>query len=167
MFRSAMADSPLRSSGTGHPVHRALVDVELGDEPVEHVGRHRVLDLEPDGRLEPAPDQLALHRLQQVLGDVLVHLEVPDPGDAERVLLDNLHPPNRSVRCAAMTSSIGTNRFCDSARNLGSSGGTLTRANTVACRLPGSAIMTARLSDRPEMNGNGWAGSTTSGVSTG
>ncbi len=65
-----------------------------------------------------------------------------------------------------MTSSIGTYRFCDSARNLGSSGGTLTLANTVASVL-GSAIMTARLSDRPEMNGNGWAGSTTSGVSTG
>ena len=68
--------------------------------------------------------------------------------------------------CAAITSSIGTNRCCATARNLGSSGGTLTRANTVASVL-GSAIMTARLSDRPEMNGNGWAGSTTSGVSTG
>ena len=74
--------------------------------------------------------------------------------------------PNRSVRCAAMTSSIGTNRFCDTARNLGSRGGTFTRANTVAS-VRGSAIMTARLRDRPEMNGNGCAGSTTSGVSTG
>ena len=75
-------------------------------------------------------------------------------------------PPNRSVMCAAMTSSIGTYLFCPTARNLGSSGGTLTRANTVASVL-GSAIITARLSDRPEMNGNGCAGSTTSGVSTG
>ena len=65
-----------------------------------------------------------------------------------------------------MTSSIDTNLFGATARNLGSNGGTLTRANTVVSVL-GSAIMTARLSDRPEMNGNGWAGSTTSGVSTG
>ncbi len=50
--------------------------------------------------------------------------------------------------------------------NRGSRGGTLTRANIVA-PVRGSATMTARLSDRPEMNGNGWAGSTTSGVSTG
>ena len=42
------------------------------------------------GGLEPAPDQLPLHGLQQALGDVLVHLEVPDPGDPERVLLDDL-----------------------------------------------------------------------------
>jgi len=36
-----------------------------------------------------------------------------------------------------------------------------------AMQVPGSASVTARLRDRPEMNGNGWAGSTTSGVSTG
>ena len=65
-----------------------------------------------------------------------------------------------------MTSSIGTNRFWDTARNLGSSGGTFTRANMVASG-PRVGDMTARLSDRPEMKGNGWAGSTTSGVSTG
>ena len=65
-----------------------------------------------------------------------------------------------------MTSSIGTNRCGATARNRGSSGGTLTRANIVA-PVRGSATMTARLSDRPEMKGNGCAGSTTSGVSTG
>ena len=48
----------------------------------------------------------------------------------------------------------------------GSSGGTLTRAK---CSLPvdGFTTTTARLSDRPEMYGNGCAGSTASGVSTG
>ena len=34
-----MANSPLRSSGPGQPVHGADVDVELGDQPVQHVGR--------------------------------------------------------------------------------------------------------------------------------
>ena len=70
------------------------------------------------------------------------------------------------MRCAAITSSSGTKRYCDTARNRGSSGGTFTRANMVA-PVPGSATITARLSDRPEMYGNGWAGSTISGVSTG
>lgn len=83
-----------------------------------------------------------------------------------------------------MTSSIGTNdvgprsgaAVCDvgalgrprasTAMNRGRSGGTLTRAK---CSLPvvGFATTTARLSDSPEMYGNGWAGSTASGVSTG
>ncbi len=49
-----------------------------------------------------------------------------------------------------MTSSTGTNRLGATARNLGSSGGTFTRANMVA-PVVGSAIITARLSDRPEM----------------
>ena len=50
--------------------------------------------------------------------------------------------------------------------NRGSSGGTLTRAK---CSLPvvGLDTTTARLSDSPEMYGNGCAGSTASGVSTG
>ena len=75
-------------------------------------------------------------------------------------------PTNSSGRCAAITSSSGTYRYRPTLRNRGSSGGTLTRAKMVA-PVSGSAIITARLSDRPEMYGNGWAGSTTSGVSTG
>ncbi len=59
-------------------------------------------------------------------------------------------PTNSSPRCAAITSSSGTNRFGATVRNRGSSGGTLTRANSVA-PVAGSAIMTARLSDRLEM----------------
>ncbi|CPU64169.1 Uncharacterised protein [Mycobacteroides abscessus] len=93
-------------------------------------------------------------------------------------------PGKRWSRCWAMTSSIGTNdvgprsgdAVCDvgalgrprasTAMNRGSSGGTLTRAK---CSLPvvGFATTTARLSESPEMYGNGCAGSTASGVSTG
>ncbi len=86
-----MANSPLRSSGPGSRYTARLVDVQLGDQLLQHVGRHRVLDLEPDGGLGPAPHQFPLHGLQQVLGQVLVYLEVPDAGDAERVMLDYLH----------------------------------------------------------------------------
>src|ERR1700733_12243603 len=75
-------------------------------------------------------------------------------------------PANSSGRCAAITSSSGTNRLGATVRNRGSSGGTLTRAKIVA-PVSGSAIITARLSERPEIYGNGCAGSTTSGVSTG
>jgi len=48
----------------------------------------------------------------------------------------------------------------------GSRGGTLTRAKN-SLPVPGLRTTTARLSERPEMYGNGWAGSTASGVSTG
>ena len=93
--------------------------------------------------------------------------------------------PGKSVsRCSEMTSSTGTNDIgpfsgeaaCTSgalgrpdastAMNRGSSGGTLTRAK---CSLPvaGLVTTTARFSDSPEMYGNGCAGSTASGVSTG
>ena len=74
-----------------------------------------------------------------------------------------------------MTSSSGTNRTAYApvvgarrrpGRSRGSDGGTLTRAK---CSLPvfGLTRVTARFSDRPEMYGNGCAGSTASGVSTG
>ena len=51
-------------------------------------------------------------------------------------------------------------------RNRGSVSGTLTRAK-YSLPVSGSRISTARLSDSPEMYGNGCAGSTASGVSTG
>ena len=96
-------------------------------------------------------------------------------------------PGNSWSRCWAMTSSTGTNDIglflvdsgcvpetpgalgrprASTAMNRGSSGGTLTRAK---CSLPvaGLSTTTARLSESPEMYGNGWAGSTARGVSTG
>ena len=66
-----------------------------------------------------------------------------------------------------MTCSTGTNRSPSGiTTNRGSSGGTLTRA--IRCSLPrGAPTTTARFSDRSLMYGNGCAGSTASGVSTG
>ena len=77
-------------------------------------------------------------------------------------------PGNTSSRCAAITSSSSTSRVPASSAgsSRGSSGGTLTRAK---CSAPfaSSATTTARFRDSPEMYGNGWAGSTASGVRTG
>ena len=66
-----------------------------------------------------------------------------------------------------MACSSSTKRWPSArGRNRGSSGGTLTRAKRVS-PVSGSRTVTARLSDRFEMYGNGCAGSTASGVSTG
>ena len=73
-----------------HPVDGAVIDVELGHQPLQDVLGDRLLDLEPDRRLEPAPHQLALERLEQVLGDVLVDLQVADPRDPEYVVLEDV-----------------------------------------------------------------------------
>ncbi len=65
-----------------------------------------------------------------------------------------------------MTSSMGTYRCGDASRKRVSSGGTLTRAKW-RWPLTGLRTTTARLSESPEMYGNGCAGSTASGVRTG
>jgi len=39
----------------GQVVDGAVIDAQLGDQLVEHVAGHAVLDLEPDGGLEAAP----------------------------------------------------------------------------------------------------------------
>ena len=69
----------------------ARTDVELRHEQLEHVRVDRLLDLEPDRRAEPAALQLLLERLEQVLGVVLLDLEVLVAGDPERVVLQDLH----------------------------------------------------------------------------
>ena len=75
-------------------------------------------------------------------------------------------PGNSWSRCAAMTSSSGTNRCASTGTNLGRICGTFTLAK---CSVPvrGLRTITARLRERPEMYGNGCAGSTASGVRTG
>ncbi len=75
-------------------------------------------------------------------------------------------PGNRSEMCAAMTSSSGTKRCWVTSTNRGRLGGTFTRANS-SVPVMGLRTTTARLRDSPEMYGNGCAGSTASGVSTG
>ena len=69
-------------------------------------------------------------------------------------------------RCPAITSSRGTKRWRETSMNLGSDGGTLTRAKS---SLSDSLFLTttAKFSERPEMYGNGCDGSTARGVRTG
>ncbi len=66
------------------------VDVERVDQPPQHARRHVVGHLEPHDVAEPAPAQLDLHRLEQVVG-VVRHVEVGVAGDPERRRLDDLH----------------------------------------------------------------------------
>ena len=66
-------------------------DVELAHEQLEHGGADGLLDLEPDGRAEAAAQQLLLERSEEVLGVVLLDLDVLVAGDAEAVDLEHLH----------------------------------------------------------------------------
>ena len=95
--------------------------------------------------------QLLLQRLEEVLGVVLLDLEVLVAGDPEGVVLEHLHAGEQLVevrgddvleRDEPLRRRPSTNR--------GKSGGTLTRAK---CSLPVSGLRTstARLSDSPEM----------------
>ena len=70
--------------------HLTVADVERVDQPPLHPRRHVVRHLEPHDVAEPAPAQLDLHRLEQVVG-VVRHLEVGVAGDPERGRLDHLH----------------------------------------------------------------------------
>ena len=75
-------------------------------------------------------------------------------------------PGKSRWQLAAITCSTGTNRLSPSGEKRGISGGTLSLANCT-WSVSGSRTTTARLRDRLEMYGNGCAGSTARGVSTG
>ena len=78
-------------------VHVALRDLELADEQLTDLVRHGRLDLEPDGTAESATAQLRLDREQQVVGLLLLHLEVGVAGDAERVVVEDLDTGEEAV----------------------------------------------------------------------
>ena len=86
-----MLCSPTRSSGPVDPEHLLVGDAELGDQQLEHLRGDRLLDLEPHRRPEAAAQQLLLERLEEVLGVVLLDLEVLVAGDPEGVDLEHLH----------------------------------------------------------------------------
>lgn len=75
----------------GDPVDLVRRDPQLLHQQVEHLGRDRVLDLQPHRRPEAPPEQLLLQGLHEVLRDVLVNVEVLVARDAEDVVLDDLH----------------------------------------------------------------------------
>ena len=122
----------------GQVEHLGVGHVELGDDEVEDVRVDRLLDLEPHRRAESAALQLFLQCLEQVLGVVLLDLEVLVAGHAERVVLRAPPCPGTAGRgVRAMTSSSGTNRWSPTLTNRGKIGGTLTRAK---CSLPVSGL---------------------------
>ena len=127
-------------------------------------------DLQAHRGAEPAAGQLALERLQQVLVAVLLDLDVGVAGDPEDVVRDDLEAREQLRQVGAdelLERQVAGRRPCRArGRSACTLLGTLTRAK---CSTPvaGSRTSTARLSDSPLMYGNGCAGSTASGVSTG
>ena len=92
---------PVRSSGPGSRKTSCGVIAELGDEQVQDPLVDRLLDLEPHRRAEPAAQQLLLQRLQEVLGVVLLDLEVLVAGDPEGVRLEHLHAREQPLEVLA------------------------------------------------------------------
>ena len=68
-----------------------LAHIELIHEQLEHVRVDRTLDLEADGRPEAASRELALECLEEILGVVLLHLDVFVARHAEGVVLEDVH----------------------------------------------------------------------------
>ena len=139
----------------GHGDDVVRVDVELAQQQLQHVLAHRVGDLEPHRRPEPAAGQLAFERLQEVLVAVLLDLDVGVAGDAERVHLGDLHAGEQLAQVRGdqvldgqedrpRGSSVAT------FTRRGTLLGTFTRANR-SVRPSGSRTVTARLSESPEM----------------
>ena len=81
-------------------VDLAVADLQLAGEHVEDLGVDVVLDLEPDGRTEATPGQLLLEGGEEVLGVVLLDLEVLVARDAEAEVLLHEHPGEELVEVA-------------------------------------------------------------------
>src|SRR5262245_22697529 len=75
----------------GQPDDLGVVHTKLAEESREDLSRDGVLDLEPNRRAEPAPEQLPFQRLQEVFCDVLIDLKVLVAGHPEGMVLDDLH----------------------------------------------------------------------------
>ena len=127
---------------------------------------HRLLDLEPHGRSELAAQQLLLERGQQVLGVVLLDLEVLVAGDPEGVHLLDLHAGEQALEVLPDDVLERHEPLVPERDEPAKIGGTFTRAKCCLSDF-GLRRATARFSDSPEMYGNGCAGSTASGVRTG
>ena len=71
--------------------HCVLVDVELADEQLAHLGRHSGVHLEADRSTEAPAPQLELHRGEQIVGLLFFEREVGVAGHAERELVLDDH----------------------------------------------------------------------------
>jgi hypothetical protein len=85
-----MRKRPVRSRGPGRG-YTGLADLQLADQEVQDLAVDGLLDLQAHRRAEAAPHQFLLQRLEEVLGVVLLDLQVLVAGDAEGVALQDLH----------------------------------------------------------------------------
>ncbi len=73
------------------PDHLAMGDLKFAHQQVEQVVVDVVTDLEADGRAEPPAGQFAFEGLEEVLGLVLLDLQVGVAGHPEQVGVHHLH----------------------------------------------------------------------------
>ena len=78
-------------------VDGVVVEVELADEQLAHLGGDPGVDLEAHGRAEAAAAQLDLDRGEQVVGLLLLEREVGVAGDPEGEGLHDLHAREQLV----------------------------------------------------------------------
>ena len=74
-----------------------LAETQAAQQQGSRGGRHRPLDLEPDGRAEPPAPELLLDRQEEVVRLVLLDLEVGVAGDPEEMVLLDLHAAEQRV----------------------------------------------------------------------
>ena len=82
----------LQVQQAGEPNDVVLAELELPPEQRQHVARHALLHLQAHRGADAPSRQLVLQRLEQVLGTVVVDLEVGVADHAEDVVLDDPHP---------------------------------------------------------------------------
>ncbi len=95
------AEQPRQVQRTGQREDLRLGDVQLPDQQVQDVGVDRLLHLQAHRRAETPPHQLLLQRLEDVLGVVLLHLQVLVTSDPERVVVEHLHPREQLLQVRA------------------------------------------------------------------
>ena len=128
------------------------LQVELAGEQGPDLVGHRRVDLEAHRPPEPPAPQLHLHRLEQVVGLLLLEGQVGVAGDPERVVALDVHPREQRPE-------VGGDHLLEGHEALAVRHAPATRAAPAApspgrsgARPPtGSRTMTARLSDRLEM----------------
>ena len=168
-----------RPSGAGDAYTSSSSMLELLDEQAADALGDADGDLEAHAGAEAALPDLAVDDRQQVVRLVLEDVHVHVARDAERIAAEDLHAREEIVEvrgdellerqeldCVRSAPSPATPSKVAHGTKRGRLSGTLTRAN-LCSSVSGSRVSTASDSDRFERNGNGWPGSTASGVSTG
>ena len=74
-----------------------VLEFERGAEQIANVVGHAALDLESHRFAEPAPPQLRLDRAQEIVGLVLLQIEVGVARDAEEIRVADVHSGEEPV----------------------------------------------------------------------